>query len=136
MIKIDSQTGLNNAILQLEIEQMEEGIRLKNHFNDAIEKLKPVNLLLSSLKEVVGSKELKGDIVTSAIGLGAGLVSKLVIKGVMKSPLRKVIGTAVMLGVTNLVARNPEKVKSMGMALFNLVREKRKNRLMEKNSNL
>ncbi|MEI6900108.1 MAG: hypothetical protein WCL00_09535, partial [Bacteroidota bacterium] len=120
MAKIDSQDGLRNAILQLEMEQIEEGIRLKEHLHDAIDGMKPINLIRNTLKSVVGSNELKEEMVVSSIGLGAGLVSKLVIAGMMKSPLRKVIGTAVMLVVTHYIERNPDKVKSMGMAFFNL----------------
>ena len=125
MEKVTLESTLQDSIRQLESKHAEEEMLLKQQFHYTMDCLKPVNLIKSTMREVVSSDGLKGDAITASIGLGAGLLSKILFSGVMKSPLRKVIGTALMFGVTNLVARNPEKVKSIGKGLFNLIRKKK-----------
>jgi hypothetical protein len=131
MQKIISETGLRKAIIQLEDQQAEEGIMLRKQFNQTIDSLKPINLIKSTLKEAVLAPDIKGSILNTSVGLTAGFISKLLLQSVLKSPLNRLIGTAVMFGITNVVAKHPDAVKSLGKRFFNVIRGKPVNRIKD-----
>jgi hypothetical protein len=54
----------------------------------------------------------------------AGYLSKKAFESLTKSPAKKIIGTAIMFGVKNLVAQHPETVKNVVSGLFNFIRKK------------
>lgn len=122
MLKISTQTDLRNAILLLEIRQAEEGKMLKAQYLVAYESIKPINLLKSTFIEATESDDLKDSLINATVGMSAGLLSKLLFQSVTNSPVKKIIGTAIMFGIKSLVARNPEFVKSMGAGVFEFIR--------------
>jgi hypothetical protein len=124
MQKINSATGLRDAILQLESRQAEEGKMLKAQFYLAYDSLKPINLIKSTFKATAASRDLKENILNTAVGLAAGYLSKLLFEGVANSPIKKLLGSALMLGITNIVAKNPDTVKSLGKKFLNITRGK------------
>jgi hypothetical protein len=131
MEKINSENDLQDAILQLESKWAEEGNMVKEQFHVAIESIKPINLIKNTFREAVTSRDLKSDIINTSVGLTAGYLSKIVFASVMKTPMTKLFGNAVMLGVTKVVARNPETVKSLGKGFLKMIRGKPKSHTHE-----
>lgn len=119
-----SESSLDAAILALEKQQKAEALLLKTEFYQAVDSLRPINLIKSTFQQVTHSGELKGDFVNTAVALGAGFVSKKAYVGFSHSPLRKMIGTAIMFGVTNLVAKNPIAVKMATLGVLKLLKRK------------
>jgi hypothetical protein len=126
MQNIHSIIDLREAILKLEIKQAEEGILLKEQFHLAYESIKPLNLIKSTFREAVGSKDLKDEVINASVGATAGYISKAVFEVATSGPLRKILGTALMFGIKTIVARHPEAVKSIGQILFSKILRKRK----------
>jgi hypothetical protein len=122
--KIVSLTDLKDAIQHLKVKHKLEGKELKEQFEMAYESIKPVNLLKSTLKDIVSSKEIKGDIVNSSIGLAVGTLSKLLFVRSSRNPLRKLVGSIIMLGVSNLVSKNPGPVKKLGQNVLKMIKKK------------
>ena len=122
MQTINSSSGLKAAILQLESQWAKERKVMKADFYLAYESVKPINLIKSTFREVVESQDLSDDIISTAAGLTAGYLSQTLFEGVSHSPLKKLFGTVLMYGVTNLVAKHPETVKSVGGGILNLIR--------------
>jgi hypothetical protein len=125
MQKIYSENDLRAAILELEIRQHEEAKLLKEQFRLAYESVKPLNLIRSTLTDAVTSKDLKDNLVNTSVGLTAGYLSKAVFEGVTSSPLKKIFGTVLMFGIKNIVAKNPEAVKSVGRFFFKHILRKK-----------
>ncbi len=123
MQKIITETDLRVAILQLESKQTEERILMKEQFLLTVETLKPINLIKSTLMEAAGSGDLQDNMLNSTIGMSAGYISKILFQGASGGPVKKILGTALMFGIKNLVAHNPELVKSIGSGFFNLLRK-------------
>lgn len=121
MQKINSLTGLREAIFQLEIRQAEEAKMLKEQFYLAYNSVKPINLIKSTFKEVAESRELKDNIVNTSIGLTAGYVSKVLFEGTSKNPLKRLLGSFLMFGITNLVTKNPNTVKTVGQKFLKMI---------------
>jgi hypothetical protein len=122
MQKINSATDIKDLILQLENQQTVDLKQLREQLHEAFESIKPINLVRNTFKEVVASEELTDNIVNTSVGLAAGYVSKTLFEKASHSPFRKLLGTALLFGVTNLVAKNPEVVKSVGTDFFNIIK--------------
>lgn len=127
-----SERSLDAAILALEKQQKAEALLLKTEFYQAVDSLRPINLIKSTFH----SGELKGDLVSTAVALGAGFVSKKAYVGFSHSPLRKMIGTAIMFGVTNLVAKNPVAVKIATLGFLKLLKRKKTPPPIDENGSL
>jgi hypothetical protein len=121
METIKSERALKAAIHQLEITQANEGRMMKEQFHLAYESVKPVNLIKSTFHEVVASQDLKEKLINTSVGLAAGYLSKALFEGTSHSPIKKLLGTALLFGITNAVVKNPEAVKSVGRGLLDIV---------------
>jgi len=129
MQTINSEAKLRDAILQLEEKRNLEGRIVKEKFDAAIESFKPVNLIKNTLKIGEVSSDLKDTVISTSIGLAAGFIAKIIIGGLMKNPVNKLLGNAALFGITKMVAQNPKTVKSLGRGLSKIFRRKSEVRL-------
>lgn len=120
MEKITTQYELRAAILRLEIQQAEEGRALKEQFQTAYNSVRPANIILNTLKDLGDSNFVKDGFLNTTVGLGTGYLSKMVFQGVVNSPIKKLLGSALMFGITNVVAKNPDSIKAMAKKIFSL----------------
>jgi hypothetical protein len=124
MQKINSAAALRDAIVQLEIVHAEEGKILKQQFHLAYESIKPLNLIKSAFKEAITSPDFKDNIFNTSVGLAAGYLSKLLFVNVSRNPIRKLLGIALQFGITQVVAKKPEAIKSVGKGLMKIISSK------------
>jgi hypothetical protein len=124
MKTINSQAGLRDAIMQLEVQRALEERMLKEKFNLAYNSVKPINLIKNTIKEAAASLDLKENLLNTSIGLTAGYLSKVLLVGLTRNPLKQIVGSALMFIITNVVAKNPETVKSLGKGILNLIKRK------------
>lgn len=122
MQNITSSTELRAAIVALELAQKQDGTSLKEEFYVAYQEIQPINIIKSTVKQAIHSKDLKDDLINASIGMAAGYVSKTLFEGESHSPARKLMGTALMFGVSNVVSNNPEMIRSIGLGFINLFR--------------
>lgn len=125
MSKISTSGGLREAIILLEIKRKNEELQLREQLHTTFESARPVNLIRSAYQEVVANQDLKDNLVNTSVGLAVGYISERLFEGKSHSPLRKLLGTALLFGVTNVVRKNPEAIKAMAKGLFNLIHTKR-----------
>ena len=123
MKKIESSVALRQAIVQLESTQSVEGKILKEQFHQTYESMKPINLIKSTFSEAAASPEIRQKVLTTTVGLAAGFVSKKLFEGASHSPLRKLFGTALMFGITEVIARNPEVVNAATKGIVKIISE-------------
>ena len=122
---IKSSDELRAAIVFLENEREVEGKLIRYEFLEAYESIKPINLIKSVVRDVTHSDEIKGNIMNSGIGLVMGTVVRTIIVAGSKHPLRKLVGSALMFGVTKLISKNPELVQTASQMVLNLVKGKK-----------
>lgn len=118
MQNITSIAGLKNAIQLLEAEQAYNGQLLKEQLYFTRESFKPVNLLRGALKDITSSPSFSDNIIGTTIGLAGGYLSKKIFIGTSDNIFRKLFGSILQLGVTKVVAQNPEAIKSFGQYIF------------------
>ena len=118
MQHITSAAELKNAIQLLEVEQTFKAQLLKKQFQITYESLKPAHLIRSILKDITSSPYLIDNLVGTAIGLGSGYLSKKIVVGTSSNIIRNLLGSILQFGVTNVVSRHPDAIKTFGQYLF------------------
>jgi hypothetical protein len=118
MQDITSVAELKNAIQLSEAEQTLKGKLLKEQFYLTYESFKPINLLRNSLSDIAKSPFLIDNILGTVMGLVTGFISKKVFIGASGNKFKRLIGTILQFGITNIVAQNSDTVKSFGRSLF------------------
>lgn len=110
--------ALNELILAEELKYANDLEQLKGQFHVAYESIKPINLVKNLFHEVTASPEIKNDLVSNAIGLGTGFLSKTLLLGFSHNPIKKVIGTVFEFAVANMVSKHSDRIKLIGGNLF------------------
>lgn len=122
MRNINSETDLKSAIADLENKQQEEGKMLKEDFQNAYEDVKPVKIIVNTLKEAFESSELKDQLLITSVGLAAGYISKKLFVRESHGEVKKIIAAALVFGITNYIAKHPDEVKLAGKIAMNFIR--------------
>jgi len=131
MQEITSATGLKDAIQLLESEQADKGKQLKEQFLLTFESFKPVNLLKSTLNDVNASPYLIDNILSTAMSLTTGFISRKIFIGASGNKFRKLIGHILQFGVTNFVAQHHDTITSLGHTAVNFFLRKKQRTLKD-----
>jgi hypothetical protein len=118
MQSISSTEELRYAIELLEAEHKLKTQLLKEQFFLTYESLKPINVLRRTIKEITSSQYLVEDVPGTIMGLASGYISKKIVTGRSASIVRKLIGSLLQFGVTNVVAKNSNMIKSVVMVIL------------------
>lgn len=118
MKKITSLAELKESIILLKIKQADEKALLTQQFMITRESMRPANLIKHKIHDLVTSPNLKENLLNAALSLATGFVSKKVIVGSTYNPLKKLFGTLLQIGVTGIVAKNADGIKSTAMNLI------------------
>ncbi len=124
MGNIHSSAELKAAILLLERRQEEEGKLLKGQFHETYESIKPINLIKNTFREAAASRDLKENLVKVSVSLVAGYLSQALFARVSNNPLKKLLGTVVLFGITNAIANHPQVIGSAVREIGKLVGSK------------
>jgi hypothetical protein len=114
MDKITCAAELRIAIQTLEFERDIQGQILQEQFFVTFESLKPVNLIKSTLHEITSSPYLIDNMLGAIMGMVSGYVSKKIAVGTSHSLIRKILGSVLQFGITNVVAQHPDMLKTAG----------------------
>jgi len=110
MEKAGATILLEQLIRAKEAERALNGKLLKEQFRLTYQSLKPLNIVKSSLKEVINSPELKTDLVKAAVGFGASYLIKKFFSDDKPGLLSKLF---------TFIERNEDSIKAFGGSLMN-----------------
>jgi hypothetical protein len=125
MQNISSTASLKNAIQLLEVDQDVKGQLLKDQFYIVYESLKPINFLKSTLHDISSSPLLVDNILSTSMGIASGFLTNRIFVGASGSLIRKLLGSVLQFGVTNVVAQHPESIKSLGEVIMQFILRKK-----------
>lgn len=125
MQNITSAIGLKDAILLLETDKRVKEMLLKEQFRLTYETIKPFNLIKHTLKDISSSPYLIDNILGTTVGIATGFLSNKLFVGASVNIIRKIVGSALQFGVTNVVAKHPDSVKSLGQTLLKFFHRKK-----------
>ena len=102
--------------LQARIQRLEEIHELqvqdlKNTSSALMSSLSPIRLLQSTIQDVVATPNLKGNLIDTAVGLGAGFLGRKLFVRKSSGFLKKLAGSAFQFALTNLVSQKLHKVR-------------------------
>jgi hypothetical protein len=125
MQNITTSKELKEAIILLEEQQSAQGLVLKEQFSAVLESLKPVNLIKSAFSQMKSSPDIFGGMLSTTVGLAAGYLSKKTLVGSSANLIKKLLGTLLQFGITTMIAKNPEAVKSVGQNILHRIFNKK-----------
>lgn len=114
---INSTITLKQAIFDLESNQAMQKQQLKIQLKSALESLNLVN----SVKNSFGVPGVVGNVISTAIGLGAGYFSRKFFMGESTNIFKKAIGNLLQMGVSTIISNNPEIIMSLGHTILQRV---------------
>ena len=127
MKNINQTDALNKVIEVLQKKKEIEFLVLKEHFQITYESLKPINLIKSTLVDVASSPELKNNVLNNVIGLTTGYISKKVLLGSSRNPIKILLGSLFQFAIAKVVSKHTEGIKTTGEnILFNILSFKKK----------
>ena len=115
---IFNTSELSIAIKELELKKKQQDKELIEQFTKTYESIKPVNLINRIITDTANKPGVVDNILNFSIGVGAGLATKKMYVGKSNSIFKKIIGSAIEYGVTNLVTANGGFIKQKGMELL------------------
>lgn len=124
MQKLNDAELLEQLILIKQEECDKQGKELKEHFRNAYESLKPINMLKNTFKQAVSSPDVKTQIADTAIGLTTGFLAKKLFAGNSGNPLVKLVGSLIGSFVASKAEKNGEEIRSMGSFIINKITNK------------
>ena len=119
MAKADSIEQLKQRIAELTIQQAHDGRLLKEQFHASIEALKPANLIKNTFNELKEEPDFKDDLLSAAMGIASGYISKKLVVGNSHNPVKQILGMLLQVAITSLVSKNGDSIKSTIMMLIN-----------------
>ncbi len=105
---------LNELIIAEELKYTNDLKQFKEQFHVAYESIKPINIVKNLFRDVTYSPEIKSNLVSNALGLGTGFITKTLLLGVSHNPIKKVFGTLFEFTIANLVSKNYDRIKLIG----------------------
>jgi hypothetical protein len=123
---INTSKELKDAIKLLEDRQSIQGAELKEQFFEIIESIRPVNLIRSTFSRLRSSPDLMGGMLSTTVGLAAGYLSNKTLVGSSANLFKKLLGTVLQFGITTMIVKNPEAVKTLGQTLLHRIFNKKK----------
>ena len=118
-MKINNSQELEQKIGELEAAKTLQQHELLTQFHVAIDSLRPMNLIKSSLSKIA-SPHLVSTVLKTACSIGIGLLTnKIAGVGLASSGIKTFMGGVVKQSLTSTVLGNVDKIKAYGIAIFN-----------------
>lgn len=110
----DNSLLIKERIAFLEKRQRQQIVLLKEQSIITFESLKPMSFLKDTINDFTSQSNLKDDVFDGIAGVTTGFLSKKLIFGTTKNPIKKLAGTLFQVGITALVAKKSSKIKVIG----------------------
>ncbi len=95
METIKNDEELQTAIFMLEARKEHEAQLMKKQFREVVECLRPINIIKNTIRDAASSPGIKGNLISSAIGMGTGFLANKFIVGKSGGLIKKLVGTLV-----------------------------------------
>lgn len=97
--------GLDIRIKELELRYEEQMADLRSAAAALMDSMSPMHLLKNTLKDVVNTPGLKGNLIDTAVGMGAGFLGKKLFVNKSGGLFKKMTGSALQFLLTSFVSR-------------------------------
>jgi hypothetical protein len=115
---VNATEALQKNIDELQLQCDEKKKILQLQFIEAVESIKSVNLLRSTVKDIAATPGIAKAAVETSIAIGAGVLSKKIVVGTSSNMFRKILGRIIEFTVANSIANNAEAITDKGIILL------------------
>ena len=122
MAKIAAGDRLKQTIKLLQDDQAVNGELVKKQFDQMAENLKPANIVKNAFNKAVASPNLVENVLGLTTGLATGYLTKKIAVGSNGNLLRRILGASIQLGVTTIVAKHHDAIKSYVLNILKYIR--------------
>lgn len=129
MENIKNTADLKAAIAELKIQQATDLFLLKEELRITKEKFTISNIIKSGFKKVTATPNISSNLLSAALGLTSGFVTKKILIGKTINPLKKLFGAVLEMFVANKVVNNADTLKSVGNVLLNKILPKKEDKV-------
>jgi hypothetical protein len=123
--KKDSLDFLDQSILDLQQKQAFEKQLIVDQWQKTVKEIQPVNWLKNSATGPVLPRGLTEYMINGTIALSVAYLTKLIFVGFSRNPAKKLVGSALMVALTNILLKNPEAMKSFGISIYHFIKKLR-----------
>lgn len=96
---------LMEQIKALQTKQSTDLENLKTQYQMTIASFKTVNLIKTSLQEIITTPNLTSNLIGGTLGMGTGYLLKNILTDSDKNPIKKILGKVVKLAIKRWVGR-------------------------------
>ena len=115
---ITSADSLHEAIVALERRRREQEQGLYDSVVHVVESLRPVNVIKTIARDLAGSPGVRHQALSAGLGLVAGYAVKKLLFGGQSGLLKKILGTALQVGIASLVGGKGDSIQAAGSRLL------------------
>lgn len=105
---------LEFRILELEAQQKENLLLLKEDLHEIVENLTPLNLIKNVIGGEITTENIGQNILNDAIGISSGYLSKKLMFGSSNNPVKKVMGSMFQFIVAKFVSNQSDRIEAIG----------------------
>jgi hypothetical protein len=110
---------LEFRILELEVQQKENLLLLKEDLQEIVENLTPLNLIKNVIADSeISSENIGQNILNDAIGISSGYITKRLMFGSSNNPVKKVMGSMFQFIVAKFVSNQSERIEAIGEVIM------------------
>lgn len=114
MAETNKAKVLHEALELLRARQAQELTTIKTQFELTHQYFVPSQFFKNILQEVVTKPNIKNDLMDLIIGLIMGYLSKKMVIGSTRNPIKKVFGWVLEFVIANFTAKHTQAIKSIG----------------------
>ncbi len=126
MRKIEKYEEIDSLLFDLENQFEIDKANVQLSFNQLSNSFKPQNLIKSILNVPTESNEIKDSLINSGIGISGGYLAKKTFELISSGPVTKIIGSGIMIGVSNLLSKHPEYTQFAFNKILQMFKKKQK----------
>lgn len=109
---------LEFRILELEAQQKENLLLLKEDLHEIVENLTPLNLIKNVIGGEITTENIGQNILNDAIGISSGYLTKKLMFGSSNNPVKKVMGSMFQFIVAKFVSNQSGRIEAIGEVLM------------------
>jgi hypothetical protein len=123
MNEITNYEELRKKIAMLEEKQSLAYTSLKNDLIAELKSLSPTYMVKNTLQALSPKLNLNGGILSTAMGMLMGFISKKIYERISSSPLKRMIGILLLIVTTHLINKNPQKFQLILEVIVQKIKE-------------
>jgi hypothetical protein len=125
MYNIITKQDLEEAIWLIENEVKEQQELLTDQIRLVYESFRPANIIKDVFKEAVTSEELRSNLLTAAIGISTGYLTKKIFFRKSKNQLKSFLGNLLQYAVADLIIHPSRILNAIAVQFHELFDSKR-----------